>query len=281
MDLFSGYEEEKRTSIGKTEVLYKNAASILTEAKGFMGAYDYTLNPYSGCSFGCTYCYAAFFSRSEEQRKNWGYWLHVKQNALQLLMKFRKKPLINKTIYMSSVTDPYQPIERELKLTRSLIKELLIYHQPRLVIQTRSPIVTRDIDLLKQFKVIQVNMTVTTDSEKVRKVFEPLCPSNTSRLQAIQEVNEAGINTCITMTPLLPVEDAEDFAKRLLDTGIKKFIIQPFHSDKGKFVASTRENAMRLVKELNWTTDKYNEVLEIIRKHIPSIGIGKDGFSPI
>lgn len=281
MDLFSGYEDERRASIGNTEVLYKNAASILTKAKGFMGAYDYTLNPYSGCSFGCTYCYAAFFSRSEEQRKNWGHWLHVKQNALQLLAKCKKKPLINKTIYMSSVTDPYQPIERELKLTRSLIKELLIYHQPRLVIQTRSPIVTRDIDLLKQFRVIQVNMTITTDSEKVRKIFEPLCPSNTSRLKAIQEVNEAGINTCITMTPLLPVEDAEDFAKRLLDTGIKKFIIQPFHSDKGKFVASTRENAMRLVKELNWNTDKYNEVLEIIRKHIPDIRIGKDGFSPI
>lgn len=281
MDLFSGYEEEKRTSIGNTEVLYKNAASILTEAKGFMGAYDYTLNPYSGCSFGCTYCYAAFFSRSEDQRKNWGYWLHVKQNALQLLMKFRKKSLLNKTIYMSSVTDPYQPIERELKLTRSLIKELLIYHQPRLVIQTRSPIVTRDIDLFKQYKVIQVNMTITTDSEKVRKVFEPLCPSNVSRLKAIQEVNEAGVNSCITMTPLLPVEDAEDFAKKLLDTGIKKFIIQPFHSDKGKFVASTRENAMKLVNEMNWTIDKYYKVLEIIQKYIPDIGIGKDGFSPI
>ena len=281
MDLFSGYEDEKRTSIGNTEVLYKNAASILTEAKGFMDAYDYTLNPYSGCSFGCTYCYAAFFSRSEDQRKNWGFWLHVKQNALQLLTKFRKKSLLNKTIYMSSVTDPYQPIERELKLTRSLIKELLVYHQPRLVIQTRSPIVTRDIDLLKQYKVVQVNMTITTDSERVRKVFEPLCPSNTSRMKAIQEVNEAGVNSCITMTPLLPVEDAEDFAKRLLDTGIKKFIIQPFHSDKGKFVASTRENAMRLVKEMNWTTDKYNTVLDVIRKYIPDIGIGKDGFSPI
>jgi DNA repair photolyase len=281
MDLFTGYEDEKRTSIGNTEVTYKDAASILTEAKGFMGDYDYTLNPYSGCSFGCTYCYAAFFSRSEDQRKNWGYWLHVKQNALQLLMKFRKKSLHNKTIYMSSVTDPYQPIERELKLTRSLIKELLIYHQPRLVIQTRSPIITRDIDLLKQFKVIQVNMTITTDSEKVRKVFEPLCPSNTSRLKTIQEVNEAGVNSCITMTPLLPVENAEDFAKKLLDTGIKKFIIQPFHSDKGKFVASTRENAMRLVEEMNWTIDKYYAVLEIIQKYIPDIGIGKNGFKPL
>lgn len=281
MDLFSGFEVEKRATIGNTEVTYKNAASILTEAKGFMNAYDYTLNPYSGCSFGCTYCYAAFFSRSEDQRKNWGYWLHVKQNALQLLMKFRKKPLLNKTIYMSSVTDPYQPIERDLKLTRSLIKELSVYHQPRLVIQTRSPIVTRDIDLFCQFKVIQVNMTITTDSERVRKVFEPLCPSNLSRLKAIKEVRDAGVNSCITMTPLLPVEDAEDFAKRLLDTGIKKFIIQPFHSDKGKFVASTRENALNLIKEMNWTDDKYQKVLEVIQKHIPDIGIGKDGFSPI
>lgn len=280
-DLFSDIHDDRRTSVGKSEVTYKNAASILTEGKGFMEGYDYTLNPYSGCSFGCTYCYAAFFSRSEEQRKNWGYWVHVKENALQLLIKFRKKSLRDKTIYMSSVTDPYQPIERELNLTRSLLKELLVYHQPRLVIQTRSPIATRDIDLFQQFKVIQVNMTITTDSEIVRKVFEPLCPSNASRLKAIKEINDAGVNTCITMTPLLPVEDAEDFAKKLLDTGIKKFIIQPFHSDKGKFVASTREKAMQLVKEMDWTMDKYQKVFEVIQKHIPEIGVGKDGFKPI
>jgi DNA repair photolyase len=280
-DLFSDLQDDKKTSIGQSEVIYKAAASILTEAKGFMEGYDYTLNPYSGCSFGCTYCYAAFFSRTEEQRKNWGYWVQVKENALQLLIKFRKKSLKDKTIYMSSVTDPYQPIEKELKLTRSLLKELISYHQPRLVIQTRSPLATRDIDLFKQFKVIQVNMTITTDSETVRKVFEPLCPSNASRLKAIKEINDAGVNTCITMTPLLPIENAEDFAKKLLDTGIKKFIIQPFHSDKGKFVASTREKAMQLVKEMDWTMDKYQKVFEIIQKYIPDIGIGKDGFKPI
>jgi DNA repair photolyase len=262
-DLFSDLQDDKKTSIGQSEVIYKAAASILTEAKGFMGGYDYTLNPYSGCSFGCTYCYAAFFSRTEEQRKNWGYWVQVKENALQLLIKFRKKTLKDKTIYMSSVTDPYQPIEKELNLTRSLLKELITYHQPRLVIQTRSPIATRDIDLFKQFKVIQVNMTITTDSETVRKVFEPLCPSNASRLKAIKEINDAGVNTCITMTPLLPIENAEDFAKKLLDTGIKKFIIQPFHSDKGKFVASTREKAMQLVKEMDWTMDKYQNHTKI------------------
>jgi DNA repair photolyase len=281
MDLFSHLEPEKKTTLGKSEVLYRNAASILTEGKGFMDGYDYTLNPYSGCTFGCTYCYAAFFSRSEEQRKNWGYWVQVKENALQLLMKFRKKPLIDKTIYLSSVTDPYQPIDKELGLTRSILKELLDNHKVRLVIQTRSPLSTRDIDLFQQFETIQVNMTITTDSEDVRKAFEPLCPSNKVRLKAIKEINDAGVNSCITMTPLLPVKDAHQFATDLVQSGIKKFIIQPFHADKGKFVASTREDAMKIVKEMNWTNDKYLEVQNIIQQYIPNIGIGKDGFKPI
>lgn len=283
LNLFSNIEEEKnkKSEIGNSEVIYKNASTILTEAKGFMAGYDYSLNPYSGCTFGCSYCYAVAFARTDELRKSWGQWVQVKENALQLLIKFRKKSLNGKSIYMSSVTDPYQPIERELNLTRSLIKELLDFHQPRLVVQTRSPIVTRDIDLLKQFEHVQVNMTITTDSETVRKVFEPLCPSNTSRLKAIKEINDAGINACITMTPLLPVEDAEEFAKKLLDTGIKKFIIQPFHTDKGKFVASTRDKALQLIKEMEWTMDKYKKVQDIIQKHIPDIGIGKDGFKPI
>ena len=79
----------------------------------------------------------------------------------------------------------------------------------------------------------------------------------------------------------MPIENAEDFAKKLLDTGIKKFIIQPFPPDKGKFVASTRESAIQLVKEMDWTIEKYQRVLEIIQKYIPDIGIGKDGFKPI
>jgi DNA repair photolyase len=254
---------------------------ILTEAKGFMGTYDYTLNPYSGCSFGCNYCYAAFFARSTEEKDNWGKWLKVKENALQLLIKWRKKPLLNKTIYISSVTDPYQPIEKELELTRSILKELLNYHKPRLVIQTRSPLVTRDIDILKKFEIVQVNMTVTTDSEDVRRAFEPICPSNKSRLKAIQEVTESGIQTCITMTPLLPIQAPNEFVKELLNTGVKKFIVQPFHPDKGKFVASTRELAIEQMKKMNWNDSKYNEAVEIFRQELPWLGEGKQGFAPI
>ena len=284
-NLFSDIENEqngnRKNKIGQADILYIQSASILTEAKGFMEAYDYTLNPYSGCSFGCNYCYAAFFARSSEERENWGNWLKVKENALQLLMKWRKKPLIDKTIYISSVTDPYQPIEKQLELTRGILKELLDYHKPRVVIQTRSPHITRDVDLLKQFEIAQVNMTVTTDSEDVRKAFEPLCPSNKSRLKAIKEVTSAGIQTCITMTPLLPIQNAKGFTEELLNTGVKKFIVQPFHPEKGKFVASTREIALEQIKKMNWSNDKYNEVVEIFRKELPWLGEGKQGFAPI
>ncbi|MGN6401066.1 MAG: SPL family radical SAM protein [Flavisolibacter sp.] len=267
--------------LGKTSVHYKQVGTILNKTSGFMEGYDYSLNPYSGCGFGCTYCYAAFFARDNEQKENWGYWVNVKGNALALLKKKRKRPITGKAVYMSSVTDPYQPIERKVELTRELLKELLYYHQPRLVIQTRSPLVTRDIDLLKQFKAVQVNMTITTDSEKVRKIFEPLCPSNKVRLEAIREMNSAGVQSCITMTPLLPLENPDNFAKSLLNTGIKKFIIQPFHRDRGKFTAGTREEAKKLFDEFQWTQQRYEEVERIIKSYIPDIGVGKDGFKPI
>lgn len=278
--LFDGLEDNRRSSLGKTEVQYKQASSILTKASGFMGDYDFTLNPYAGCSFGCSYCYAAFFSRTEQQRKSWGQWVQVKENALQLLKRFRKKPLTNKTIYISSVTDPYQPIERELRITRDLLLELVDYHQPRVVIQTRSPLVTRDIDIFGQFKVIQVNMTVTTDSEVVRRTFEPLCPSNAVRLKAIKEISQAGIASCITMTPLLPITNPYDFAQMLKDTGVKKFVVQPFHPDRGKFTAGTRDAALALIKSMNWDMDKYKSIETILIDQIPEIAVGKQGFAP-
>jgi DNA repair photolyase len=280
-NLFDIDKGPKKDRIGLTAVNYKKASSILTPASGFMNTYDYTLNPYSGCGFGCSYCYAAFFTRDNSLKEQWGLWVNVKENALQLLQKWRKKPLVNKTIYISSVTDPYQPIERDLELTREILKELLEYHKPRIVIQTRSPLAKRDIDLFKRFEHIQVNMTITTDSESVRKIFEPLCPSNNLRLNTIKEISDSGISTCITMTPLLPIESVESFVEMLLASGVQKFIVQPFHTDRGKFAAGTREGALKLIKEMNWTDQKYLEVEEILRKHLPNLGIGKDGFAPI
>ena len=273
-------EPQKLKKLGHAEIKYKSASGILTKPTGFMNTYDFSLNPYSGCSFGCTYCYAAFFSRNKEKMDNWGYWIEVKENALALLRKKRKKPIINKVVYMSSVTDPYQPIEKKLEITRKLLEEFANYHKIRLVVQTRASLVTRDIDLYKQIGRVQINMTVTTDDEEVRKVFEPFCPSNKVRLKAIKQIHDTGIQSCITMTPLLPVKDANQFANDLKETGISNFIIQPFHKSKGKFIAGTRSSALEILEKYNWNDQTYNEVLQIIKMKIPNIGIGKEGFAP-
>lgn len=293
-------------SFGGAEVEYNKAKTVLTRATGFMDEYDYTLNPYSGCSFGCTYCYAAFFSRNKEQVDNWGNWVTVKQNAVELLKKRKPGSLNGKRIYMSSVTDPYQPIERKLELTRRLLEILASQHAPKLMVQTRSQLVSRDIDLFQKIETnnidlfqpgrVQVNMTVTTDDRDIMRTFEPICPPNPKRLEAIAEVQQAGIESCITMTPLLLVKDFDGFAESLLDTGVRKFIAQPFHFKKGKFVAQTRTQAFELMAEklncgLNNFMDEYLEhyqaFVDLFKKKLherdlptDALGERKDGFKP-
>ena len=265
--------------IGHADVSKMQVSSILTKASGFMNTYDFTLNPYSGCTFGCVYCYAAAFARDGEKRTNWGKWVDVKENALSLIRKQHGK-LKDSIVYMSSVTDPYQPVDRVTKITRELIKELF-EQKAKVVIQTRSPLVKRDADILAKFKNrVQVNMTVTTDSEKVRKQFEPTCSSNEARLGAIKKIADEGIPSCITMTPLLPVEDPLAFADKLLSTGVQRFIIQPFHEEKGRFIAGTREGAMSLIKEMEWSKQKYEKTRDILRTRLPQLGEGKEGFAP-
>ena len=148
-----------------------------------MNTYDFTLNPYSGCSFGCSYCYAAFFTRDQAQQDNWGLWVNAKQNAAQLIEDLKPGELDGKRIYMSSVTDPYQPLEQRILLTQQILEAMAKHHRPKLVVQTRSPLVTRDIPLFQEIEQrggrVQVNMTVTTDDEDV-SVEKPMPTATTS-----------------------------------------------------------------------------------------------------
>ena len=279
--------------IGPTQVTYRPARDILTKTSGFIKTYDFTLNPYSGCSFGCSYCYAAFFSRNPAQQDNWGLWVNAKQNAARLLGELKPGELDGKRIYMSSVTDPYQPLEQKIELTQEILEKLADRHRPKLVVQTRSPLVTRDIQLFQEIEQkggrVQVNMTVTTDDEDVRKTFEPGCPSNPARLKAIREVQKAGIQSCITMTPLLLVRDAEAFAASLLATGVRRFIAQTFHFEKGEFVAQTRQAAQGITAEKLGCTaqdfqpryvEHYRRAFRVLKNRLPELGEGRQGFAP-
>lgn len=269
---------EPTTADADDGIVRVQARSILTKATGFMGAYDYTLNPYSGCAFGCNYCYAAFFVRDAQLIETWGQWVKAKTNAVDVLRRMRTD-IRGASIYMSSVTDPYQPVERRLGLVRALLEEL-IPHQPRLVIQTRGSLVTRDIDLLQCLDNVRVNMTITTDSERVRRAFEPTCPSNEQRLEAVAEVARSGIETCITMTPLLPVENPAAFAQQLLSTGVERFVVQPFHAASGRFVAGTRDAAISVSRAMGWDEDGYRETVATLRQALPRLDEGKEGFAP-
>jgi DNA repair photolyase len=134
--LFAGLPDEngqvsipdRPTRLGLAVIEYKEAAGILTKPKGFMAGYDFTINPYSGCSFACAYCYAASFAPDDHSAASWGQWVIVKENAIDLLKRSRRD-LRGKSVYMSSVTDAYQPVEKRLELTRDILKEL-VRHQP-------------------------------------------------------------------------------------------------------------------------------------------------------
>ena len=285
---------ERPGRVGDVQVSYMRVREIMTRATGFMEDYDFTLNPYSGCSFGCTYCYAAFFSRDIEKRDNWGKWVIVKENAVELLRNRRRGTLDGKRIYMSSVTDPYQPVERQLKITHDILQAMVDRgDKPKLVLQTRSPDVAADCKLFNQIEEnggrVQVNMTVTTDDEDIRRTFEPFCPSNPTRLEAIKEVQSQGVDSCITMTPLLLVSSPYAFADSLVETGVRKFIAQPFHFQKGKFLAGTREKAFELMAEkLNCDVgsfrgeylEHYRMVFGVLQDTLPELGEGKSGFEP-
>lgn len=266
-------------TIGKAKVTTLEKSNVLSPAGGFMSDYDFTLNPYVGCQFGCAYCYAAFFINSEERRESWGEWVDVKVNAIKEIAK--KRVLLDKKIYMSSVTDPYQPLENKIHLTRDILEAMAApERQPRIVVQTRSPLVTRDIDILRRYKHLRVNMTVTTDSDAIRKRFEPACPSNDRRLEALAEVKAAGIRTCICVTPMLPLEDPEKFARRLADMKADIYVAQPFKPSQGRFTASTRRMALDIAQQYNWTEQNYAKAFAILRKHLPYLYEGRDGFMP-
>ncbi len=179
----------------------KRVKSILSKSR--IPGVDYCINPYVGCSHGCRYCYATFMKRFTGHTEPWGSFVDVKTNAPEVLHRQMKKADRGHAL-ISSVTDPYQPIEERHKLTRRCL-EVLLPHQSSVNILTKSPLVLRDLDLLKQFKEMEVGITITTDDDEIRKIFEPHAPPIEGRIQALKALFEAGLKTYAFIGPLLPM----------------------------------------------------------------------------
>jgi len=173
-------------------------------SKTGISSFDYCINPYVGCQHGCRYCYAGFMKRFTGHREPWGEFVDVKVNAPQVLRKQLKRAKPGR-VCISSVTDPYQPLEKNYRLTRSCLEALLEVQFP-VDILTRSPLCLRDIDLFKQFKEIDAGLSIGTDDEKVKRAFEPHSPSIASRIEALRTLHQAGVPTYAFIGPMLPLD---------------------------------------------------------------------------
>jgi DNA repair photolyase len=269
------------------DLQFTTPKTLLNKGTGFLADYSHTLNPYTGCSFACSYCYVRQMPVAKFRKAAWGSWIDIKQQAAAVLRKElrRAKTKGRVTIFMSSSTDPYQPIEYKEQVTRSLL-EVMADEQPEfLLVQTRSPFVQRDIDLLQQMKKkVRVSMTVETDREEIRKHFTPGAPPIAARLKALEQLRLAGIPTQATIAPVLP--SSESFPQKLAGL-TNRICIDDFVMGDGSGGARTRQlGIFRLYEELGlqewYEPDAYRLVYDrFSRLFAPDqLHISQKGFAP-
>jgi DNA repair photolyase len=182
----------------KPAVREVQAKSVLSASK----VYPWTLNPYTGCEHACTYCYARFMKRVTGHPEPWGEFVDVKVNAPSLLRtEIRKKRRAR--VWVSGVCDPYQPLEERYRLTRQCL-EILAESRWPVTVQTRSPLVLRDLDILRDAPEFEVGLSVTTADDAVRELFEPCAPPIAGRIAALDALHAAGVRTFAMVAPVLP-----------------------------------------------------------------------------
>jgi DNA repair photolyase len=174
------------------------AKSILSKSQ----VYDYALNPYVGCQHSCVYCYAKFMKRFTNHQERWGEFVDVKINAPELLAIEVKKKKTGR-VWISGVCDPYQPLEKKYLITKRCL-DILVENGWPFTVQTKSPLVLRDIETLKRADGLEVGFTITTADERIRRIFEPGAPPSTKRIEALAVLHSEGIETFVMVAPILP-----------------------------------------------------------------------------
>ena len=183
---------------------------------------DFALNPYGGCNHGCIYCYAPEYTHSD-----WSTWriVKVRSNIATRLAKELRN--VDGVIGLGSSTDPYQYAESRFQLTRDCLTVLKRYNS-KVHIITKSDLVTRDIDLLKDMDVT-IGITITGIDERMSKITEPGAPMPDKRLKALKELLDAGIRAYVMAEPMLShIEGKEqEFVDAVASTGVKAMMVAP------------------------------------------------------
>jgi len=167
---------------------------------------DYAINPYSGCAFGCSYCYAVFMCRyGDRPVESWGRFVRAKVNLPQLLdREIARLKDTSASVFLSSVTDPYQPAEDRLRLTRAALEILQrARFRGQVMVMTKSPLVLRDRDLLERLDA-DVGLSVAPLYDELARHLEPRTPPLQDRLDTLRELNDSGLRTYAFVGPLFP-----------------------------------------------------------------------------
>ncbi len=197
---------------------------------------DYVVNPYTGCEFGCSYCYASFMSKFVNQPiSNWGNYVYAKVNAIEVFKKDLEKMKSserNSSILFSSVTDCYQGIEAKYKLTRGMLQLLADFEYPGEVgILTKSSMITRDIDIIRRLKNPDIGMTITTSDDKLSRFLEAHATASSARIATLKKLHDEGITPYAFIGPLLPhfrykPELLDDLFAKLKNAGVNSIYVE-------------------------------------------------------
>jgi DNA repair photolyase len=207
------------------------ARSILNRTKPHM-PFQWTINPYRGCEFGCVYCFARYTHEFMElDARDFEDKIFAKSGAAHLLKQELGRVGRAEHIVIGTATDPYQPAERRYGRTRSILEVFARERGRYLGITTKSDLVLRDIDLLKEIaraNVLGVNLTITTLDEKLARLLEPRAPRPALRLETVRRLSRAGICAAVLPNPIMPgITDGERqldrLAKAARDAGALSF----------------------------------------------------------
>ncbi|WP_202078330.1 SPL family radical SAM protein [Caldalkalibacillus salinus] len=270
-------------------IQYKQPKKWLTPASGYLQGYSHTLNPYVGCAFSCVYCYVRRMPVALFRQKEWGTWVDVKEGASETfrkeLRKVKDKGAV--TIFMSSSTDPYQPIEYNTRITRQLLEVMVEEGGPDfLFLQTRSPLVTRDIDLLHEMRDrLLISVTVETDREDIRQVFSPWAPPIQGRIRALRQLKKAGLPVQAAVSPVLPC--TERFADTLADHVDRVCLDDYFMGDGSKGKRTKQLGVDKVYRSLGlehwYTPEAYQQVWSQFETVFSSdqLYLSQEGFKPM
>ncbi len=195
------------------KIEFREAKSIITKSN--IPSIDYVINPYTGCQHGCIYCYAEFMIRfTGHKGDKWGQFLDVKTFESN---KIKPQKYDGKRILISSVTDPYIPLELKFQNTRKIL-ENLVGTKAEISILTKSKFAERDIDLFQKFDNIEVGISISTMDETFAKIIEPGASKPSERLKVVKSLSEHGIKTYVFISPFFPgITDFRGIIEKSID----------------------------------------------------------------